>query len=280
MSVLAQGTLPSRQPPAERAVSEQRLLLHHVRWEDYQAVGEALRDRPALRLTYDDGNLEIMTTSSPPAPGAWTTDAQRLLLHDIAWRQYETLLQALEQHHLRLTYNQRSLEIMTLSPEHEGYKSLLRLFIQVLAEEFNVPVKNLGSTTFRRQDVEQGLEADECYYIQNWPRVRGKKRIDLTVDPPPDLVVEIDVTHSSLDRLQIYASLRVPEVWRYDGETLQVYRLDSDGRYEKCDRTPTFPAVPLDELARFVRQGQTEDDAGVVRAFRAWLRERSATREG
>jgi len=162
---------------------------------------------------------------------------------------------------------------MTLSPEHVGYKNLLRCLILVLAEELNLPLKNLGSTTYQREDLERALEPDECWYIRNLSLIRGRRRIDLTRDPPPDLVVEIDVTHSSLDRLSIYAALGVGEVWRFDGENLRVYCRGSEGRYEESDYSPTFPAVPVADLIRFVRQGEAEDDTSMVWAFRVWVRE-------
>lgn len=257
----------TRQPPVD-----ERLLLHDVRWAEYEALGEAFQGQRALRVTYDRGNLEIMKTGAPPAPTAWTSDSQRLLLYDIGWCEYETVLQALDRHHLRTTYDDGSLELMTLSPEHEGYADLLRLFIQVLAEECRVAIKNLRSTTFRRHDLERGLEADDCFYTTNWPRVRGKKRLDLTVDPPPDLVAEIDVTRTSLDRMAIYAALRVPEVWRFDGERLFIHVLGPDGQYHLSDHSPTFPDIPIAELARFLREGLSEENTAALSTFRAWVK--------
>ncbi len=251
----------------------QRLLLHNLGWEEYQDIAGALKDRPALCLTYDRGNLTLVMPSSPAATEAGNPDTQRLVLEDIAWQEYEKLSAALDHQHLRMTYDRGRLELMTLSSEHEGYKSLLRQFVHVIAEEVNTPLKNLGSTTYRRQDLARGIESDECFYIRSWPLVRGKKRIDLTIDPPPDLALEVDITHSSLNRLEVYAALRIPEVWRFDGQTLQVYLLGSSGQYEQCDRSPTFPNVALEELVRFLRRGEMEDDATVVRAFRTWLRE-------
>jgi Uma2 family endonuclease len=209
-------------------------------------------------------------------PALWTTDAQKILLHDIGWEQYETLLEALGDHHLRLTYDRGNLEFMTLSPEHERYKHLLRRLLEVLGEALNVPLAGLGSTTYRRADLERGLEPDECYYLSNWSRVRGKKRIDLRTDPPPDLAIEIDVTHSSLERMGIYAALEVPEVWRFDGEHLRVYRLAATGQYDLCDRSPSFPTIPIPELVRFIRQGEVEDEMSMVRALREWVGSRAA----
>jgi Uma2 family endonuclease len=252
--------------------TEQRLLLHNVSWPQYQAIGQALQDRPALRLTYDRGNLEIMTTSSPEAPAVWTSDTQRIVLHWIGWQQYEMLLQALDGHHLRMTYDRGNLEIMTLSPEHERYKHLLRRLLEVLCEELDVFFEGLGSTTYRREDLERGLEPDECYYLENWPRVRDKKRIDMASDPPPDLAIEIDITHSSLSRMSIYASLGVPEIWRFDGEKLRICRLTGPDKYEETGQSSYLPVWSLEELVPFVRKGLTEGEVPMVRAFRVWVR--------
>jgi Uma2 family endonuclease len=161
---------------------------------------------------------------------------------------------------------------MTLSPEHERYKHLLRRLLETVGEELNVPIEGLGSTTFRRRDLARGLEPDECYYIQNWARVRGKKHINLAVDPPPDLVVEIDVTRSSLDRMSIYSSLRVPEVWRFEGHLLQIFRLEPDGTYKPYDGSATF--VNCSDWVRFLQQGDSQGETVMIRAFRAWIRQK------
>jgi Uma2 family endonuclease len=129
---------------------------------------------------------------------------------------------------LRITYDRGALEIMTLSPEHERLKHLLGYFILILVEELGWNMAGFGSMTFKRKRHQRGLEPDECYWIENELAVRGKDRIDLRRDPPPDLVIEIDWTHSSLDRLAIFAILGVPEVWRFDGKdvTFHVRRLE------------------------------------------------------
>ncbi len=267
MSTLARKGKSSRRP-----ATEQRLLLHNITWDEYEALGRALQDRAGLRLTYDRGTLEIMSTSSPPAPHAWTSDAQRFLFHFVSWEDYETILKALDAHHLRITYDRGDLEIMTLSSEHERHKSLLKLFLQVMVEEFRVPGGSLGSTTYRRRDLQKGLEADDCFYFENWPKVRGKKRINMATDPAPDLALEVDVTHSSLKRLAIYAALRVGEVWRFDGESLRVCRLNASFEYEECERSAIFPLVPLGELARWLLEGANQNDFEVVPAFREWIK--------
>lgn len=196
-----------------------------------------------------------------------------LVLHDLSWPKYEKLLAALDDRHLRLTYDRGTLEIMPLSPEHERCKVLVRRLAEVLAEELDVEMGGLGSITCRQEDLERGLEPDECYYIKNFPKIRGKKRLNLRRDPPPDLAMEIDVTHSSLDRMEIYAALKVPEVWRYDGK-LRFYEYRGVKGYREVPRSPTFPLVTAAELTDFVNLGLEKGDSSMVKAFRVWLRSR------
>ena len=163
---------------------------------------------------------------------------------------------------------------MSPSYEHEAYGALLGRMIEILTEELNIPIKAGKSTTFRRLDLDRGLEPDECYYIDNAARLLGKAEIDLRRDPPPDLAIEVDITSSSLDRMGVYAALGVPELWRFDGQSLQVYRLGPKGAYEPVDRSPNFPSLPPAEVVGFLHQSLTTDDTSLARSFRAWVRER------
>jgi Uma2 family endonuclease len=122
-----------------------------------------------------------------------TPPTELIHLSGISWQTYETLLEELSDRRLRLTYNRGNLEIMAPSPEHERFKKVSGRFIETLAEELDVRIEPLGSTTFKRPEL-SGAEPDECFYIYNIDAVRGKKRLDLTEDPAPDLGVEIDVT--------------------------------------------------------------------------------------
>jgi Uma2 family endonuclease len=121
------------------------------------------------------------------------------------------------------------LEVMTISSDHEYFKSLIGNLISRLAEEHDIPIASFGSTTFRKKALERGLEPDECYYVANERRVRGKRRLDLRRDPPPDLIVEIDVSYRHVDREAIYAAMGVPEMWRFDGKRLRAFRLVDGG---------------------------------------------------
>jgi len=195
-----------------------------------------------------------------------------LLLHEVSWAEYGDLLALLpDTPRFRLSYDQGTLEIMTLSPRHERLKSLFTPLLTVLTEELNLNLVGLGSTTFRRVEAARGLEPDDCYYIHQAERMAGQDIIDLATDPPPDLVVEVDITHPSLDKFPIYASLRVPEVWRHDGDTLQVFRLRGE-QYIQTSASGVFPWLPAEVLARFVQQGNEHGIIPMVRAFRNWVR--------
>jgi Uma2 family endonuclease len=200
---------------------------------------------------------------------------QRLVLQGVDWDTYRRLLRALDERpSLRLTYDRGTLEIMTLTFGHESWGHLLGRLVVALTEELGLPIAGGGSTTFRRKRQRRGLEPDESYWIANEPLVRGKQRIDLRVDPPPDLAIEIDVTRSSLDRLGIYAALGVPEVWRYDGQNLTFHLLGANSQYTTQGASRSFPLVtPADVVGFLAQRGQTDENS-VVRQFRTWVRQR------
>jgi Uma2 family endonuclease len=195
-----------------------------------------------------------------------------ILLKNISWKTYESLLNELaEQGGIRLTYDRGNLEIMTPSAPHEGSKKILGRFVESVSEELNVEIRSLGSLTCRREDLARGLEPDQCYYIQNEDVVWDKEQIDLNQDPPPDLVVEIDVTSSSIDRLSLYASLGVPEVWGYDGNRLIIYQLEAQ-EYTEREVSPTFPFLSQVEMLRFLELRRTTKENALIRLFREWVR--------
>src|SRR5262249_14087415 len=177
---------------------------------------------------------------------------------------------------IRLTYDRGTLELMTLSHEHENQSYLLARLVDALTEELNLPVKGGRSTTFRRRKRQRGLEPDNCWWIANELLVRGKTTIDLRRDPPPDLALEIDITHSSLNRMAIYAALRVPEVWRWEGQTLACYLLGSDGRYTVGVVSRAIPGLVVADLASFLLLHGQMDENAIVRQFRAWVRQQFA----
>jgi Uma2 family endonuclease len=191
-------------------------------------------------------------------------------LSGISWQTYETLLQELSDRRLRLTYNRGNLEIMAPSPEHERFKKVAGRFVETIAEELDIRIDPLGSTTFKQPKL-SGAEPDECFYIYNIEAVRGKKRLDLTEDPAPDLVVEIDVTSSAQNRLQVYADLGVAEVWIYDGESLVIQQLQN-GTYITSQTSQFFVNIPIPEMARFLQRAETMDYLELIKVFRKWVR--------
>ena len=206
--------------------------------------------------------------SSPPL--------QRLILNGVDWRTYERLLRTFDERPaLRLTYDRGTLEIMTSTHEHESDHRFLGRLVVALAEELRLPVRDGGSTTFKLRRRQRGLEPDTCFWITNEPKVRRSRRIDLKTDPPPDLVIEADVTSSSLDRLAIYAALGFPEVWRLADGVLNFDVLGAGGQYAAGAASRAFPGLTAGDVARFLAmRGGLRDDNAVVQQFRAWMRQR------
>jgi Uma2 family endonuclease len=200
-----------------------------------------------------------------------------LLLHDVSWDEYQALLDQLgDAAGFRLSYSDETLEIKMPSPRHEKLKSLFAHLLMALADELNQKLIGFGSATFNTPAAEKGAEPDDCYYITQAAAVVGKEELDLLVDPPPDLVIEVNITHPSLDKLPIYAALRVPELWRYDGKTLRFYQLIGDG-YHLVTHSSLFPFLDTVTLTGFVEMGRREDLMQMQRAFRVWVRAHGLT---
>jgi Uma2 family endonuclease len=196
-----------------------------------------------------------------------------LVLRDVSWSFYERFLDEIEgKNRTRHAYDEGDLELMpALQYFHENQKKLIARMIEALIEEHDLPMACAGSLTLKRKRMRKGVEPDECYYIQNAQRVRGKSRIRMGSDPPPDLVLEVDDTHSSLDRMGIYAALGVPEVWRFIPDGLRIHVLQ-DGEYTEAEHSPNFPRVHVHDLNRFLRQALGQDEAAWIREFRIWVR--------
>jgi Uma2 family endonuclease len=205
---------------------------------------------------------------------------QRFLIPRVGWDGYQALLDLIGDRPIRLTYDRGDVELMSPLYSHERYGRLFYRVILTITEELDIPMVAAGSTTFRAQMLDRGLEPDECCYLANAARLRDTDRIDLAIDPPPDLAIEIEITRSALDRLGIYAALGVPEVWRFDGERLTVHVLGEDGAYRESTTSAAFPFVPMGEVARFVREHDANNDTRWGRAFRAWVRAEVVPRAG
>lgn len=200
---------------------------------------------------------------------------QRVILSNISWETFEQILKELgEKRVIRLAYNNGLLEIMTPLGPHENNNRFIDDLVRAITDELNLNMKKFGSLTMKRSKKLKGAEPDSCYYLQNEPLVRSKQEIDLDKDPPPDLVLEIDMSSGSLDKLPIYAAIGVPELWRYDGNKLEVFVLQElDGEYEAVSKSPTFPWMPMEVIPRFIRQSLVDGETATLRAFREWVRE-------
>jgi len=196
---------------------------------------------------------------------------QHAVLHDVSWKLYQQLLEEVGDGAIRLTFDNGSLEIMSPLPRHEHWKKRIGRMIEIVSLELNISMVPLGSTTFAREDLQKGLEPDECYYVQH-ADIFGKDRLDLTIDPPPDLVVEVDVTSRSIKREPIYAALGVPELWRFADGRLHVLKLARNGRYRAVSQSRCFPFLPLPKSERFLLRLEHEDQTTVLREFRDWVK--------
>jgi Uma2 family endonuclease len=208
--------------------------------------------------------LELKRIHVPPG--------QRVLLKDVTWQELEIILEELGEHRAaRIAYDRGTLEIMAPLPEHEYDKEIISDLVKALLEELDIEFVSLGSTTFKNQFMAQGIEPDQCFYIKNESRIRGKRRLDLTVDPPPDLAIEIDIT--SRTHPSIYQALKVPELWRFEKGKLQINILQ-DGVYIESQESLNFPNFALnDVITQYLEQSLVIGRNATIKAFRAWVRQ-------
>jgi Uma2 family endonuclease len=198
----------------------------------------------------------------------------RFVIHNVSWEKYESLLEIFGDDGPRMNYSDGSLELMSPLIPHEEPAELISYMIEALTDELDIRRNALGSTTFRRRLAKKGVEPDKCFYIANAGAIKkGQRSPNLDVDPPPDLAIEIEITHSLLDKLGIYAGIGVPELWRYDGETLTVMLLQTDGTYAASETSLSFPFLPMAEFVRFLHAHDPEEETRWGRSFRAWVRE-------
>jgi Uma2 family endonuclease len=194
-----------------------------------------------------------------------------LLLHNVSWDDYEELLDAVgEAAGLRISYDQGRLQIMTLSPEHESYTKIIERLIDLLSIRLRIKILFFGSATIKKQRRDRGSEPDACFYVQSAERIGKNQRIDFSADPPPDIVVEVDVHHDSLSKFPIYATLGVPELWRYDEHALTIHLLH-EGQYVESESSLALPMLSSRVLTEFLNRSQREDQYEILLAFENWL---------
>ncbi|MHC4921392.1 MAG: Uma2 family endonuclease [Planctomycetota bacterium] len=203
-----------------------------------------------------------------------TAPVQHAVLEGVRFETYERLLDDLGDRQIRLTYDRGVLEIVSPSQQHERIKYLIGRLVCAMTLELGIPILGGGSTTWRRQDLEKGLEPDECFWVKNEAKIRGRMDLDLRVDPPPDLAVEVDVHAQSLDRMVIYGALGVPEVWRYRDARITVHLRQEDGSYDVSETSACFPWLPMPDLTAWLIRACSgkQDETSLMRAFQQWVR--------
>jgi len=201
----------------------------------------------------------------------------RVILNNISWETYSTLIaETGDDRRSRMAYDRGTLEISSNQGFHGRYSWTLGVMFFILAEEFELDIVGLGQLTCRRKEFLRGLEPDSCFYVKSTPLIVSNRNIHLDVDPPPDIMFEIDFTNSSLNKFPIYTALGVPEVWRFDGEELTFHMLRR-GAYLKKQFSPTFPGVPLGiEMPKYIAKATTQKSMPVLKEFRAWVKQHAS----
>jgi Uma2 family endonuclease len=197
---------------------------------------------------------------------------QCLQVEDVSWKEFEAILDELGDHRAcRIAYSDGVLEIRMPSPKHERAKVLIGDMVKILLEELDIDNECFGSSTFKRQDMAKGIEPDDCFYIEHQAQMIGKDQINLALDPPPDLAIEVDVT--SKTGLEAYQALGVPELWRFEEGQLKISVLQQ-GQYQESDISPHFPDFAIAQIiTQFIKLSQTEGRSQTLKLFRQWVRE-------
>jgi Uma2 family endonuclease len=221
----------------------------------------------------------MTATLSPPAPRRGTSNlspvqseavaVERVLLHDVSWKEYDTLCELFAERHIFLTYDQGDLEIRMPSVEHDSPGFLFDAILAYVTRYFGMLIVGIGSTTLRKKIKSRGLEPDRAFYVSHAREVLGKKQLDISVDPPPDLAIEIDIASSSIPRMPIYAALEVPEVWRWDGQSLRFYLLQGADYLEVAVST-ALPRLTSELVAQWLTIGETQGVHAVYDAIDVW----------
>ena len=213
--------------------------------------------------------MSAAAIASPPA----VYPDERVVVRRVSWETYERLLADDERRRVpRITFDRGVMELVTPSKPHELDSKTIIRFVDIAAILLGIPVQSTGSTTFRRADLEQAFEADGSLYVQNEARVRTHREADLNIEPPPDVVLEMEVSRSAIDKLRLYARMGVPEVWRCDGERVSMFLLDGE-TYRESTASAAIPALTAEVLTRFMISSRTMPSTEWGQAVMAWARE-------
>ena len=195
-----------------------------------------------------------------------------VILSNVAWETYQiTVNEFAGKQNPHFYYDKGNLLIMSNSSEHEEIKDTIVYLIYIFTEEFRVNARSLGSSTYQREDIEKGFEPDSCFYFENEPKIRGVKRLDMSVHPAPDLIVEVDITSLSTGRQSIFAAFGVPEIWRFDGEKIQILKLENN-KYVEISNSLALPKVTPEILTEFIGKSETLSRLEWINEVRSWAK--------
>jgi Uma2 family endonuclease len=201
----------------------------------------------------------------------YTSAEERTRLENVRWCVYVELADQRRGSIPRITFDQGLMEMMNPKRLHEEIGSLIGRVVETYSEVKNIAIKSVASTTFRRPDLNRAFEADEAYYVQNSPLILSKEEIDLSIDPPPDLVIEVEITSSAIRKLELFSSMGVPEVWRHDGRSLTIARLN-EGQYIVVQESMCLPGLTASAIDQVLGQRYSVDETTLIRNFRASIR--------
>lgn len=239
---------------ATTSLGEETVLICGLTPEAFRKIDELLGEFHP-RFTYDRGTLEMYR-----------------VLHGVPPEVYWQLMEVLSEQYLRHSYDGWTLEMMTPRRDHEWIKGLAARMLEAIALALDIPIQSTGSTTLSRSKHDRGLQPDESYYVGEHVASVGSETYEPGIDPPPDLVIEVEATHPVVPRLPLYADIGVPEVWRWTGDEMEFLQLAPGGGYEKTERSLAFPFIAAGDITRFLEQRDPTNENAVIRAFVKWAR--------
>lgn len=253
---------------ASAAPATTTIVLEGIQWTTFRSLMAESQTDYGYKIIYTPNLLQIQYVNADSTMAEGT-----VLFNGISWQTYRALMEDVgDGRAWRIAYDHGVLEIRMPLVKHEEPKIMLSNFVEVLADELEIEIRELGALTLEREDLTRAIEPDTCFYIQNELVIRSREEIDLPNDPPPDLAIESDNTNSSINKHSIYAALGVPELWRYRKRQLEVYQL-VEGDYVQVDRSLAFPCLPVAEVPEYIERSKEVGQRSTVRLFRARIRE-------
>lgn len=207
----------------------------------------------------------MQNTANPPLE-------TRMVLENVAWDTYVALAEQRRGSVPRMTYDEGILEMMSPSHAHENIGCLVGRLIEAFSEVRNIEIISVASMTVKRSDLSKGFEADESYYVTHAPVLLGKTELDFFIDPPPDLIVEVELTSSAIEKMKLFAAMNVPEVWRHDGKTLTMNRLQNRS-YVAIETSIELPGLTVEMVNQTLAKRGSVGETRLIKDFRCAISE-------